>query len=120
MSTSVDRFLGRPDGSLMLLGTFHFQPRHLDWYKSQYSLDVLSDEYQVGIADVVERLVAFQPTKIAIERTGISRMRLIGSLALICLTSSRCRPMRSISSVSAGKTPRPRWRVLRERLGPSL
>ena len=70
MSTSDDRFLGRPAGRLMLLGSFHFQPRGLDWYKSQYSLDVLSQEYQEGVAEVVDRLVAFQPTKIAIERTG--------------------------------------------------
>ncbi len=70
MSTNVDPFLGRPDGRLMLVGTFHFQPRHLDRYKSQFTPDVLSDEYQVGIAEVLDRLAAFQPTKVAIERTA--------------------------------------------------
>ena len=70
MSATDDRFLGRPEGRLMLLGTFHFQPRHLDRHKSQFTPDVLSDEYQVGIAEVADRLASFQPTKVAIERTA--------------------------------------------------
>lgn len=69
MSTNGDRFLGQPNVKVVLLGTFHFQDRGLDWYKPQFSFDVFSDRCQQEIADVVERLVAFGPTKIAIERT---------------------------------------------------
>ncbi|MCH8855961.1 MAG: hypothetical protein IIA03_06930 [Proteobacteria bacterium] len=57
----------------MLLGTFHFQDRGLDWYKPQVGFDVFSEWGQGGIAEVVELLAAFQATKIAVERTPDQR-----------------------------------------------
>lgn len=68
MSNDIDRFLERPGAQIMLLGTFHFQDRGVDRYKPQAGLDILSAGRQSEIVEVVERLAAFQPTKVAVER----------------------------------------------------
>ena len=69
MASDADSFLGQPSATILLLGTFHFQDRGRDWYKPQVGFDVFSHPRQQEIAEVVERLGAFQATKIAIERT---------------------------------------------------
>jgi len=53
---------------VMLLGTFHFQDAGLDAYQPQHDIGILSQERQHQIDDVLTRLVAFAPTKIAVER----------------------------------------------------
>jgi len=69
VSTDGDPFLGQPSAKILLLGTFHFHDRGLDWYKPQSGFDVFSERRQREIAEVVELLAVFQPTKIAVERT---------------------------------------------------
>jgi len=53
---------------VLLLGTFHFKDAGLDAYKPEHELDILSESVQVEICDLVERLSAFQPTKVGVER----------------------------------------------------
>jgi hypothetical protein len=54
---------------IVLLGTFHFQDAGLDSFKPQHSVDVSSPKRQQEIEEIVDRLAAFGPTKIAVERT---------------------------------------------------
>ncbi len=51
----------------MLLGTFHFKDAGLDVYKVQHDINILSTQRQRELEDIVERLAAFQPTKVCIE-----------------------------------------------------
>jgi hypothetical protein len=60
---------GRPTARLLLLGTFHFADRGLDEHKPRHGFDALSEQRQAEIAEVVERLAGFAPTKVAVERT---------------------------------------------------
>lgn len=54
-----------PPTPTLLLGTFHFDDAGRDRYKPQGRFDVAAR--QTEILDVVERLAAFEPTKIAVE-----------------------------------------------------
>ncbi len=56
-----------PKPELLLLGTFHFRDAGLDGYKPKFSVDILSEKRQREVEDLVERLAAFKPTKIAVE-----------------------------------------------------
>jgi hypothetical protein len=53
----------------MLLGTLHFEDRGADRFKPQVGFDVFHERRQAEIIEVVERLAAFQPTKVAVERS---------------------------------------------------
>lgn len=57
---------GQPPTKIMLLGTFHFEDRGLDDYKPQATFDAGARQNEV--LEVVERLAAYNPTKIAVER----------------------------------------------------
>ncbi|MGH2351530.1 MAG: DUF5694 domain-containing protein [Chloroflexota bacterium] len=70
MSPDDELLIGKPTAKIMLLGTFHFHDAGLDGYKPQYGFDVFSEQRQREIAEVVELLAAFGPTKVAIERTA--------------------------------------------------
>ncbi len=52
---------------VLLLGTFHFAYPNLDVFSSEEKVDMLSARRQAEIAEVVDRLVAFGPTKVAVE-----------------------------------------------------
>ncbi len=52
---------------VMLLGTFHFGYPDLDVHKSEVRVDMRSEQRQAEIAEVVQRLHRFSPTKIALE-----------------------------------------------------
>jgi hypothetical protein len=52
---------------ILVLGTFHFQDAGLDEYKPKFSVNMLSAERQREIADLLQRLGTFRPTKIAVE-----------------------------------------------------
>lgn len=52
---------------LLLLGVFHFRYPGQDVHSATVRVDVLSPERQREVLDVVERLAAFRPTKIAVE-----------------------------------------------------
>lgn len=67
MSCDAESFLDRPSARILLLGTFHFQDKGLDMYKPQHQLDVFSEPRQREIAEIVDQLARFAPTKIAIE-----------------------------------------------------
>ena len=56
-----------PRAQLLLLGTFHFKDAGLDGYKPKYDADILSTERQRQLAELLDRLAAFAPTKIAVE-----------------------------------------------------
>jgi hypothetical protein len=51
----------------MALGTFHFKDAGLDGYKPKFPVNILSEKRQQEVEELVDRLAAFKPTKIAIE-----------------------------------------------------
>lgn len=55
------------DVQLLILGTFHFKDAGLDSYKPQVDIDILSPQRQAELAEVLDRLAAFKPTKILLE-----------------------------------------------------
>lgn len=56
-----------PQAKLLVLGTFHFKDAGLDSYKPHHEVDILSPQRQDEVADLLERLAAFAPTRIAVE-----------------------------------------------------
>ncbi len=56
-----------PRAKLLVLGTFHFKDAGLDDYKPQHEVDILSPQRQAEVADLLDRLEAFGPTRIAVE-----------------------------------------------------
>jgi hypothetical protein len=60
-------FLGVPRADVLLIGTFHFDDPGLDEYKPQFPWNPMEARHQDEIADVVRRLAAFRPTRIALE-----------------------------------------------------
>lgn len=67
--TAADRLINPgPRAKVLLLGTFHFSNPGLDAYKERYTADMLAPEQQAQILEVVERLSAFAPTRIGVER----------------------------------------------------
>lgn len=56
-----------PNAEVLLLGTFHFKDAGLDGYKPQHAIDVFAPECQREIESIVAALVAFKPTKVAVE-----------------------------------------------------
>jgi hypothetical protein len=52
---------------VLVLGMFHFQDAGLDEYKPKFRVDMLSAERQREMAELLDRLARFQPTKIALE-----------------------------------------------------
>ncbi len=58
---------GSPRAQLLLLGTFHFKDAGLDGYKPKHDIDILSAARQRQLGDLLDRLEAFAPTRIAVE-----------------------------------------------------
>ena len=58
----------RSAAKIMVLGTFHFQDAGLDVRKPQFDVDILSERRQRQVAEVVDSLARFRPTRIAVER----------------------------------------------------
>jgi hypothetical protein len=56
-----------PRAQVLLLGTFHLDNPGRDAYKPRYDADILSPARQREVEDVVARLAAFRPTRIAVE-----------------------------------------------------
>jgi hypothetical protein len=67
---------------VMLLGTFHFQDAGLDGYKPRFTIDIRSAERQRELEDVIARLAAWRPTRIAIEARVERQARLDSLFAL--------------------------------------
>jgi hypothetical protein len=62
-----DPFADVPRADVMLLGTFHFDDLGLDDYRPQFPWDPMTPVHQREIENVVTRLAAFAPTRIAVE-----------------------------------------------------
>ena len=58
---------GEPPAQVLILGVFHFHNPNADYVQFE-GIDVLTDERQREIEEVVARLEAFAPTRIALER----------------------------------------------------
>lgn len=56
----------RPRARVLLLGTFHFTANS-DYLRHEHPWDALSEQHQAEIAEVVECLARFRPTKVALE-----------------------------------------------------
>jgi hypothetical protein len=66
-ASDLDMFLSKePTIPLMFLGAYHMANPGLDHFNLQ-SDDVLAPKRQAEIQDLVNRLAAFKPTKIAVE-----------------------------------------------------
>ncbi|MCH8273412.1 MAG: hypothetical protein IH851_01305 [Armatimonadetes bacterium] len=63
-----------PPVKVMILGTYHFASPGLDVVKTGVA-DVMTPEKQAEIAEVVEALSGFRPTKIAIEASGAAAVK---------------------------------------------
>ncbi len=64
---ALDAFRRLPRAQVLFLGTFHFQDAGLDEYKPQFPFDIRAPERQRQLEDVVSRLAAWRPTRIAVE-----------------------------------------------------
>lgn len=53
---------------VLLVGTFHFDDTGLNRYRPAHRIDVRSAARQREVEDVVDRLAAFRPTRVAVER----------------------------------------------------
>jgi len=52
---------------VMILGTFHFNDGGNDAYKPKFSMDINSEKKQQEVQELLQILVKFNPTKVAIE-----------------------------------------------------
>lgn len=57
-----------PKAQIMVFGTFHFKDAGHDSYKSEYDIDILSQQRQNELQEVIQLLSKFRPTKIALEK----------------------------------------------------
>ncbi len=69
------RFSG-PRAQLVLLGVFHFKDAGLDGYKPKHDIDILSAQRQTEVGELLDRLAAFAPTRIAVEWKRADQARL--------------------------------------------
>ena len=67
-----------PKPKLMLVGTFHFADAGLDSYRPKYDVNIMEEKRQKELADLIEHLARFAPTKIAIEARAEDMERLNG------------------------------------------
>lgn len=61
---------------VLVLGMFHFQDAGLDGYKPTFPFDIRSPARQKELEDVIARLAAWKPTRIAVEATPARQGRL--------------------------------------------
>lgn len=59
-----------PRPRVLLLGTFHFANPGADAHKPKYTFDVFSAEGQRELAEILDRLAEYRPTKILVERAS--------------------------------------------------
>lgn len=67
----IHQFLAPPDqprARVLLLGVFHFANPGLDSFRPEHEIDVTSEQRQLEIQEIVEKLAAFKPTIVAVER----------------------------------------------------
>jgi hypothetical protein len=66
---------------VLVLGVFHFQDAGRDDYKPVFSFDIRSAQRQQELAEVIEQLAAWQPTRIGVELRPEGQPRLDSLLA---------------------------------------
>lgn len=64
----VEAFRNAPKAQVLVLGSFHFQDAGRDNYKPQFPFDIRTPEHQRDLEEVLAKLAAWGPTRIAIER----------------------------------------------------
>ena len=67
-SLQSKRFRNAPKAQVLVLGTFHFQDAGRDSYKPQFPFDIRTPQRQRELDEVLAKLAAWKPTRIAIER----------------------------------------------------
>jgi hypothetical protein len=78
----VTALRGEPRAGVLLLGTFHFQDAGLDGYKPEFPFEVRSPKRQQELEEVLARLAAWKPTRIAIESRTDRQARIDSLFAL--------------------------------------
>jgi len=69
-TTGPDFLLERgPKAQILYLGVFHFDYPGLDVHQSAHQVDVMAPQRQREIAELVELLARYRPTRIAVEAT---------------------------------------------------
>jgi hypothetical protein len=84
MTSTPDPVHDERRAKVLLLGTFHFEDAGRDRYKPQHSIDILSEQRQREVTDVVQRLAAFQPTKVALETPAAHQEQLDQDFLAYC------------------------------------
>jgi hypothetical protein len=64
----VDAFRNLPKAQVLVLGMFHFQDAGRDTYKPQFQFDIRTPQRQRELDEVLAKLAAWGPTRIAVER----------------------------------------------------
>ncbi|WP_350284383.1 DUF5694 domain-containing protein [uncultured Croceitalea sp.] len=69
---SPEEFIGEHRTKVSVLGMFHFSNPGLDDYKHKFPFDILSQERQKQLAQLLDALEEFRPTKILVENPRIT------------------------------------------------
>lgn len=64
----MEAFRNAPRAQVLVLGSFHFQDAGRDNYKPQFPFDIRTPQRQHELDEVLTKLAAWGPTRIAIER----------------------------------------------------
>ncbi|MEL6659661.1 MAG: DUF5694 domain-containing protein [Bacteroidota bacterium] len=64
-------FIGVHQPQVMVLGVFHFHNPGLDDYQPKYQFNILEDQRQAELAELLQKLAAYRPTKILVEMNRI-------------------------------------------------
>lgn len=69
---SPEEFIGEHRTKVSILGMFHFSNPGLDDYKHEFPFDILSAERQEQLAQLLDAIAEFRPTKILVENQRIT------------------------------------------------
>ena len=64
----IEAFRNAPKAQVIVLGSFHFQDAGRDGYKPQFPFDIRTPQRQRELEEVIAKLAAWGPTRIAIEQ----------------------------------------------------
>jgi hypothetical protein len=78
----IDAFRNAPRAPVLVLGVFHFQDAGRDSYKPQFPFDIRTPERQRELEEVIAKLAAWKPTRIAIEQRTDRQARVDSLYAL--------------------------------------
>lgn len=78
----LDALRNEPAPHVLILGTFHFQDAGLDSYKPVFPFDIRSPARQRELEELLARLAAWRPTRIAVEARPERQSRLDSLFAI--------------------------------------